>query len=140
MESPDPGLLEEGSVVSVGGRAMEVVRRAGTDARPLVRLEGVDDRDAAEVLRGAELLSGEGDDDDEGWEAAALVGCEIPGIGTVRRVLWNPSCEVLEAGDAGVLVPLVADAVRRVDTDARVIEVDLRFLGIEDLPEGEERS
>ena len=129
MESPDAGLLEEGSVVSVAGRTTEVVRRAGTDARPLVRLDGVDDRDAAEGLRGAELVSGADDDGDEGWAAADLVGCDIPGIGTVRRVLWNPSCEVLEAGDA----------VRRVDTDARVIEVDLRFLGLDAPPEPEER-
>jgi len=35
------------------------------------------------------------------------------------------------------LIPLVADAVKRVDTDARIIEVDLRFLGLEADPEGE---
>jgi hypothetical protein len=43
-----------------------------------------------------------------------------------------PSCEVLEvararAGD--LLVPLIRDAVRAVDIDARVIDVDLAFLG-----------
>ena len=41
-------------------------------------------------------------------------------VGTVRRLLALPSCEVLEverAGGAGeLLVPLVSDAVREVDS------------------------
>jgi ribosomal 30S subunit maturation factor RimM len=50
----------------------------------------------------------------------------------VRRVVPAPSCDLLEVGDDAVLVPLVGDAVTRVDTDARVIEVDRAFLGLED--------
>jgi ribosomal 30S subunit maturation factor RimM len=38
-----------------------------------------------------------------------------------------PSCEALEVGDR--LIPLVRDAIRSIDRDARVIDVDLRFLG-----------
>ncbi len=53
----------------------------------------------------------------------------------VTRLLELPSCEVLEvaraAGGDALLVPLVADAVRDVDLERRVIEVDLRFLGEE---------
>jgi ribosomal 30S subunit maturation factor RimM len=45
-------------------------------------------------------------------------------------VVAAPSCDVLEVGEEAVLVPLVTDAVVRVDVEARVIEVDLRFLGI----------
>jgi len=37
---------------------------------------------------------------------------------------------VLEVGPDEVLVPFVSDAVKRVDTDARLIEVDLAFLGL----------
>jgi 16S rRNA processing protein RimM len=129
-------LLAEGGVVSVAGRtAARIVRRAGTDARPLVRVEGIDDRDAAGALRGAELSAPSGDagaDPEAGeWDVDELVGCEVPGLGTVRRVVAAPSCDLLEVGDAAVLVPLVSDAVRRVDPGARVIEVDLRFLGLE---------
>ena len=65
------------------------------------------------------------------WLIAELVGCRIEGIGEVRRVLTLPSCDVLEVGEEGVLVPLISDAVLRVDVDARVIEVDRRFLGLE---------
>ena len=51
---------------------------------------------------------------------------------------FGPTCEwdigaghavVRAAGGADLLVPLVADAVRSVDIDERVIDVDLRFLG-----------
>jgi 16S rRNA processing protein RimM len=98
-----------------------------------VRLTGIDDRDAAEAARGLELVAdvaaapapaGE-------WDASELVGCEVPGVGLVRRVVAAPSCDLLEVGEDGVLVPFVSDAIRRVDTDARVIEADLRFLGLE---------
>jgi ribosomal 30S subunit maturation factor RimM len=48
-------------------------------------------------------------------------------------MLSLPSCEVLEVAregtDGDLLVPLVADAVRDVDVDARTIDIDLRFLG-----------
>jgi 16S rRNA processing protein RimM len=56
-------------------------------------------------------------------------------VGVVRRLLALPSCEVLEvtrSADAGeLLVPLVSDAVRSVDVERRLIDVDLRFLGEE---------
>jgi 16S rRNA processing protein RimM len=48
----------------------------------------------------------------------------------VRRMLALPSCEVLEVERDGddLLVPLVRDAVRSVDVDAGVVDVDLAFL------------
>ena len=53
----------------------------------------------------------------------------------VTRLLALPSCEVLEvaraAGGDALLVPLVSDAVRGVDLERRVIDVDLHFLGEE---------
>ena len=54
------------------------------------------------------------------------------GVGVVRRLLALPSCEALEVareGEDDLLVPLVRDAVRAVDPDARRVDVDLRFLG-----------
>jgi len=59
------------------------------------------------------------------------VGCDVPGIGAVTRVVSGPSCDLLEVGDEGLLVPFVSDAVRRVDVAGRRIEVDLRFLGLD---------
>jgi 16S rRNA processing protein RimM len=105
----------------------------------IVRLEGCEDRDAAERLRGRELLVeralAPALQPDEWW-AEDLEGCAVldgeVAVGTVRRLLELPSCEVLEvarSGQGDLLVPLIADAVRRVDIERRRIDVDLRFLG-----------
>jgi 16S rRNA processing protein RimM len=110
------------------------VRRAGTDARPIVKLAGIDSREAVEALRGEPLLADREAapplDADEFW-ASDLVGLAVTdgarGIGTVERVLSYPSCEVLVVGD--LLVPLVGDAVRDVDLAAGRVDVDLAFLG-----------
>ena len=44
-------------------------------------------------------------------------------------MLDAPSCPLLEVGDDGLLIPLIGDAVKRVDLDRRIIEVDRDFLG-----------
>jgi 16S rRNA processing protein RimM len=138
-------LLHEGARVRLAGddgaREHEIVRRAGTDERPIVRLEGAFGRDAAEALRGRELLvprtAAPPLEDDEYW-AEDLEGAEVRDgdveVGVVRRLLALPSCEVLEVERAGapdLLVPLVRDAVRLIDVPAGVIDVDLAFLGEE---------
>jgi 16S rRNA processing protein RimM len=122
--------LEPGTQVTVAGSSARVVRRAGTEQRPILRLSGVGDRDAAEAIRGESILVDGGDLAEGEYLTADLVGCEVPGIGPVRRVITAPSCDLLEVGDEGVLVPFISDAVRRVDTAARVIEVDAGFLGL----------
>jgi 16S rRNA processing protein RimM len=124
--------LAEGSEVTVAGRSAVIERRAGTADRPIIRISGISDRDAAGGLRGEPLLVPGGELEEGEFLVEDLVGCEVPGLGTVRRVVPAPSCDLLEVGDEAVLVPLVGDAVKRVDTDARVIEVDRAFLGLED--------
>jgi 16S rRNA processing protein RimM len=125
-----------------GATSAAIVRRAGTERRPIVRLEGVEDRAAVEALRGAQLsvqtadvpALGEGE-----WWAHELEGCAVfdgeRRLGTVVRMLELPSCEVLEVspadGGPALLVPMVKDAVRAVDVPAGRIEVDADFL---DLP------
>jgi ribosomal 30S subunit maturation factor RimM len=55
-------------------------------------------------------------------------------VGTVSRLIELPSCEALEvrlkAGGEPLLVPMVKDAVRRVEPSAGRIEVNLEFLGL----------
>ncbi len=143
MVDPSPGLLLLDGVVSIAGRELRITRRAGTEQRPIVRLEGCSDRGAAEQLRGAELLVARSEapelEADEWW-AEDLIGCAVGdhdrAVGTVARLLALPSCEVLEVARHGdgdpLLVPLVSDAVRVVDLDRRVIDIDLRFLGEEE--------
>jgi 16S rRNA processing protein RimM len=121
--------LHRGTVVELEGRQHAVRRRAGTDRKPLVRLSGVDTREAASALRGKLLLVeaalGEGE-----WLAEDLVGCRVDGLGEVVRVIDAPSCDLLEL-EGGELVPLIADAVRSVDLAAATIEIDRRFLRLE---------
>lgn len=121
--------LAEGEEIRIGERSYTVVERKGTDAKPIVRLDGVDDRDAAEALRGQPVSAATpeplGDDE---WLVEDLVGCRIEGLGEVTGVLEGLSCDVLEVGDQ--LVPLVTDAVRRVDVEHRLIEVNREFLGL----------
>jgi len=114
------------------------VRRAGTDERPILRLAGHGEREAAEALRGQDLLVHRaaapalGDDE---WYAEDLQGCRVVdgavAVGRVRRMLALPSCEALEVerdGGDDLLVPLVRDAVRSVDVAVGVVDVDLAFL------------
>jgi 16S rRNA processing protein RimM len=115
----------EGSRVHLGDAEHEVVRRAGTDDRPLIRLQGVDD---PSELRGELMLVDEELDEGE-YLVSDLLGCEVPGLGRVERVVSAPSCTLLEVGDQGLLVPLIGDAVKNVDLERRVIEVDRDFLG-----------
>jgi 16S rRNA processing protein RimM len=116
--------LPEGAEVTLAGRAHRIVRRAGTDERPLIRLADLDDPGG---VRGELLLVedqlGEGE-----WLASDLVGLSVPGMGKVVQVIDAPSCSVLELDD-GTLIPLVSDAVRSVDLKAGEIEVDRDFLG-----------
>lgn len=136
---PVAALLRDGGMVEVRGASRRVARLAGTPRRPIVRLDGCEDRDAAEALRGEELRVPGGAEpalgEDEWW-ARELEGCEVVDggvrVGVVRRLAGLPSCEVLEVArpdGSEMLVPLVRDAVRSVDVAARRIDVSLRFLG-----------
>lgn len=128
--------LAVGTVVQVGEIEAAIERRDGTDDRPLVRLAGVRDRESAAALRGRSLTVSESEAplaEDE-WLVSDLVGCEVPGLGEVRRVLAGPSCDVLEVGDDGVLIPLVSDAIERVDVGNRRIEVNREFLALDEPP------
>lgn len=132
-------LLSLGGSVTVAGRTLEIVRLAGTDARPIVRLAGVQDRAGAEALRGEPLLvavsEAPGLAPGEYW-AHELEGCAVVDgtalVGEVRRLLELPSCEALEVARPDgreLIVPMVREAVREIDVAGRRVEVDLRFLG-----------
>lgn len=136
---PEEGALAVGRQVQVGGASEQIERRAGTDAKPIVRISGCVTRAAAESLRGEALMIPRDElpalDEGEFW-AEDLIGCAVGdgerAVGEVTRLLGLPSCEVLEVArpDAEpLLVPLVGDAVRSIDVAARRVDVDLEFLG-----------
>jgi 16S rRNA processing protein RimM len=140
-------LLAVGTTVVVAGHMTEIVRRAGTEEHPIVRLEGIEDRSAAEAMRGLDMKVDLADAPrlEEGeWWASELEGCEVVDgnrhVGRVVRLIELPSCEALqvrlESSDAGdarhsadeLLVPMVRDAIRHVDIAARRVDVDMSFV------------
>ena len=99
----------------------------------LMKLDGVDDRDAATALTGREIWVDRrhaaplGPDE---YYLADLTGCEVRQdgrtVGTVRAVLEAGAGDVLEAvsdGGRTVLIPFRRRYVRSADVDAGVIEL-----------------
>ena len=138
VTQPNAGLLTVGRAVTIAGVARKIERRAGHDSRVIIRVAGCSDRDEAQALRGQDVLVPKGVapalGEDEWW-AEDLEGCLVRDgdreVGRVTRLLALPSCEVLEVyrdGGEDLLVPLVSDAVRSVDVEAKVIDVDMQFL------------
>jgi 16S rRNA processing protein RimM len=119
-EAAHPLPLDSG--VFIRDRPHTILRRAGTDSRPLIRLSGVDDPGA---LRDELVLVDEQLGSEE-WLASDLIGCSVPGHGRVLKVLDGPSCSVLEVSD-GLLVPFVSDAIESVGKGEIVVNED--FLG-----------
>lgn len=101
----------------------------------LVRFEGVDDRDAAEELRGALLAVPEEDvpDPPEGtYYHFQLVGCRVRDdregeLGEVVDVVEDGGGVLLMIEEDGrrIPIPFVRALVHRVDLDRRTIELEL---------------
>jgi 16S rRNA processing protein RimM len=128
VTGPRPRLLTVGTGVTVDGRTAAIVR-----------LEGVEDRSGAEALRGMTLTvhTREAPALAEGeWWAHELEGLRVLDgervLGTVERIVELPTCEALEVrgerAGAPLLVPMVKDAIRRVEVSEGRIEVNLDFL------------
>jgi 16S rRNA processing protein RimM len=134
-----PRLLALGMAVTVAGTARAIVRRAGIDKRPIVRLEGIEDRTAVEALRGTPLMVARQDAPTlpaGEWWAHELAGCEVfdgeQRVGSVLGLLELPSCEALRVqreDGSELLVPMVANAIREMEVSAGRIDIDLVFLG-----------
>jgi 16S rRNA processing protein RimM len=127
-----PGEFAEGGTVWVDGAPRTVERLAGTRDKPIVRLAGCTAREHAEALRGSALevvRDRSSLAEDEFW-ASDLAGCTVVDgereVGVVARMIALPSCEALEVG--GLLIPMVQDAIRSIDVDARRIDVDMGFV------------
>jgi len=137
---PRAELLPPGAVVEVGGASREVVRRAGTvceadpapgpaarTAKPPWRSRGEELRVAradAPSLEPGEYLAEEleGCRVHDGEVAVGVVPCGLICAAPPARRSRSPG-----RATATCSLPLVHDAVRAVDPDARRIDVDLRF-------------
>ena len=132
--SDDPRRFEPGSALARGDGGVLVVEDARVHRnRLLVKFEGIDDRDAAETLRGPLYVSG--DDlrplaEGELW-TFELTGCEVvtaagERVGEVARVVPGAAHDLLEVTTRGgdALVPMVKEIVVAIDLDGRRVTVD----------------
>ena len=129
VTSDAPERFAAGAQLFIGSRAL-VVRSVRTQGdRTIVTFESVDDRTAAEALRGAELSipveAARDLDDDEYWDHD-LIGCVVvtvdgDDVGVVTDVLHQPAGSVLMVrGEREHLVPLIRDVVRVVEPRKRI--------------------
>jgi 16S rRNA processing protein RimM len=119
----------------VAGRRMRVSQVRKTPKGFLVDLEGVEDRSAADALRGEDLVLDrwELDAPDEGeFYVDDLVGLTAVSdagevVGTVRETLETPAHEILVIGEEGdgpaLYVPFTMEHVTEVDLGARRVVV-----------------
>lgn len=127
-----------GAVLSVDGPVSTLVvdRTHWHSGRLLVSFRGVDDRDAAEALRGLLLHVERGvdespDDPDEYYDSALVdCGVQLPdgtAVGVVTDVVHLPGQDLLAIrtpDDRDVLVPFVSVMVPVVDVPGRRIVID----------------
>lgn len=116
----------------------------GADSAPIAKVDGVDDRTAAERFRGAEVCVAREllppPEEDE-YFLADIEGCVAHDVATGARVGEVVRAELLPAnivltvrmddGGARVLAPFAGDAVPNVDVAARRLDLDLAFLGVD---------
>ncbi|MBI2913162.1 MAG: 16S rRNA processing protein RimM [Chloroflexi bacterium] len=130
---PDP--LLPGRSVAVAGRtiAIERLRRRGRFL--CLKLSGIDDRQAADTLRGEYLSLTEGDLAPlaEGeYYRFQLIGLSVRStegepLGRVVRVLTTPGNDVfvVEGPLGEVLIPAIEDVVKEVDLDSGTMTVEV---------------
>lgn len=101
--------LAPGTVLRTSSDTLEVASSRPYQAGFLVQFVGVEDRNAAEALRGATLFAPALEDPDAYW-VHELIGSDVVGVdhiqhGQVVAVEANPASDLLVLADGG-LVPL----------------------------------
>jgi 16S rRNA processing protein RimM len=107
----------------IGTMKLESVRTQGK--KVLLTFEGIEDRDAADALRGTQLyihrdhlpVLGEGEFYLGDLAGYAVISAEGEDIGLVKEVWDLPANEVLRlsSGDREILIPFTEDIVERID-------------------------
>lgn len=136
--SGDPALLSRRPPIRIRDAEGKVRDGHLSAVRPvdkalLVTLEGVADRNAAEELRGSEILVER--DQFEPLEEGEFYACDIEGaraelvsgetVGTVTGLGSYPTCDVLLVDQDGkrIEVPILPQFVESVDTEKRLVRL-----------------
>lgn len=119
--SIDFAALQPGFHLRLAGDPFTVESRGGTEKKPIVKLNELTDRDAAQARRGQDVTArrdsltplqpGE-------YYAKDLVGRKVRDqegnfLGIVDRIVNSPTVDILQVvdGSAEILVPMVGDAI-----------------------------
>jgi 16S rRNA processing protein RimM len=130
----DPGRFEPGSRLISRGTGYTVASSRPQGSRLLVRFEGIEDRNAAEGLRGARLVAAAGDPPPLpagsywthrliGYRVVTLSGKDL---GVLRDVTENPAHDLWVVGEDRkdeISIPAVRELVVSVDEEASLITV-----------------
>jgi 16S rRNA processing protein RimM len=121
--SDDKSWWTTGARFLAGGTPVEVVAHRTSSGRPVIKVDPPVERGALLEVERDRLPPTEEDE----YYAFELVGLEVAEengrmLGKVEKVTPGVANDVLEL-DTGVLLPMVEECVRRVDLDARRIEV-----------------
>jgi 16S rRNA processing protein RimM len=133
--SDDPHRFDPGSLLihADGTRLVVEGSHVHKGDRLLVKFEGVDSRDAAELIRGPVYVSEDQRRhlvDGEYWPQD-LVGCRVvtvagDEVGRIAEVMEGPAQDLISVDDGGrmFLVPLVKEIVVDVDVVAHRVTID----------------
>jgi 16S rRNA processing protein RimM len=133
--SDDPHRFDPGSLLihADGTRLVVEGSHVHKGDRLLVKFEGVDSRDAAELIRGPVYVSEDQRrhlEDSEYWPQD-LVGCRVVTIagdevGRIADVMEGPAQDLISVDDGGrmFLVPLVKEIVVDVDVVGHRVTID----------------
>jgi 16S rRNA processing protein RimM len=133
---PPERLLEHRSLRIGRGDAWQSYRieASGRSGGALtVKLAGVEDRDQAQALRGAQICVARSElpqRDDKDFYRADLIGCEVVnlegiGLGVVQHFIESPAQVLMVVrGAQEFWIPAVPQHLRRVDLAARRVVVD----------------
>ena len=133
---PPERLLEHRSLMLSRGNAWQTYRieASGRSGGALtVKLSGVEDRDQAQALRGAEIRVPRSElppRNDRDFYRADLIGCEVvnlegTGLGRVQNFMETPAQVLMVVrGAKDILIPAVPQYLRRVDLQSRRVVVD----------------
>ena len=128
--------LEAGRRVYVGpSRNVAEIEAFHPGIKPRLKLRGVDSREEARDLRGAEIavpLDEAVPLPDGSYYGVELIGVRVEAcsgqlVGTLREVIATGSNDVyvVRGPDGEVLVPAIPDVVREFDPERRVLTIDL---------------
>jgi 16S rRNA processing protein RimM len=132
--SDDPDRFEPGAhLIDESGQDLVIETSRAHGNRWLIKFVGIDDRDAAERVRGPVFVSAADVrelEDDEFWPHD-LIGCTVflasgEEVGVVDRLVPGAAQDLLAVatGAGEKLVPMVKDIVVEVDVDNRRIVID----------------